>query len=329
MQQFKPRRVEAKMWSIGNLEVSGEQYSINDQFQQDSLKLADELNLDELDAARLYLDAQDETESTGRPALTNSLIRFHQRRKYTLDCLRLILQQASDVRGDEPEQEAIREDMRSLVTQITQPQNGVRYASKCLSAMEGIKAWLRSLAEKVNSASVLGQAPQSETVEAIEYQRVSLIKQHECLGIILLYLVKDNASNVEDFELVLESMKKADKYDSILGRLFLFKVIPFIHGWYMFIVHYLPALSAYVSRFGGDNIGTIGEARALHNKIFNRSANENSWGLKYVQAAFQTWWLAEYSSWYGDNHDGSLSDAQLDEGKFPTITLLIRLMRYS
>lgn len=121
------------------------------------------------------------------------------------------------MRGDEPEREAIREDMRGLVAQITQPQNGVRYASKCLATMDGIKAWLRSLAEKVNGASVLGQAPQSETLEAIEYQRVSLIKQHECLGVILLYLVKDNASNVEDFEFVLESLKKTDKYDNILG----------------------------------------------------------------------------------------------------------------
>jgi len=198
----------------GKLEVSGDEYTINDEFQQGALRLADDLNLDELDAARIFLEVQDETDSSGRPALTNSVIRFHQRRKCLLDCLRFILQQSADVNGNQE----TREGFQTIVAQIVQPQNGsARYTQRCLSSMGDIKSWLQRLAEKLNSASVLGQG-QVEALETIEYQRVRLVKQHELLGVILLYLVKENQSVVSDFEQVMETLRKADKYDNLLCK---------------------------------------------------------------------------------------------------------------
>ena len=84
--------------------------------------------------------------------------------------------------------------------------------------MGDVKSWLQRLAEKLSSASVLGQLQQVEVLETIEYQRVSLVKQHESLGVILLYLVKEGHSVVTDFEQVLEHLRKADKYDSLLCK---------------------------------------------------------------------------------------------------------------
>jgi nuclear pore complex protein Nup205 len=79
--------------------------------------------------------------------------------------------------------------------------------------------------------------------------------------------------------------------------------------------HYFPALSAYISRFGSQEGGaSIEEARALNDKYLNQ-ADEQPWLLPYVQAAFRAWWLAEYSSWYGEHYDGSLPQSQLDEGQ--------------
>jgi nuclear pore complex protein Nup205 len=52
----------------------------------------------------------------------------------------------------------------------------------------------------------------------LEYQRVSLVNQHESLAVILLYLVKESHSLVADFEQVMEIMRKADKYDNLLGE---------------------------------------------------------------------------------------------------------------
>lgn len=161
------------------------------------------------------MEAQAETDASGRPALTNSIIRFHQRRKCVLDCFRLLVQLSADVN----QEDELRTDLQAIVAQIVQPgDNSLRYTQRCLSSMGDVKSWFQRLAEKLNSASVLGQLQQVEVLETIEYQRVSLVKQHESLGVILLYLVKEGHSVVTDFEQVLERLRKADKYDSLLCK---------------------------------------------------------------------------------------------------------------
>ncbi|KAL2075236.1 hypothetical protein VTL71DRAFT_179 [Oculimacula yallundae] len=287
----KPRSDQSRQsLATGKLEISGDQYTINEDFQQGALQVANELNLDELEAARIFLEVQDETDSSGRSALTNSIIRFHQRRKTILDCLLLILQQSAD----EDQDEALREDLQAIVAQIVQPENGsTRYTQRCISSMEDIKLGLQGLADSLNRASLLGQAQQVEAVEAIEYQRVSLVKQHESLGVIVLYLVKENHSVEGDLDRVLGILRKTDKYDSLL-------------------LHYLPALSALIVRFGGSEPGRdMPDARALHNKIFARNDDNNAWALAYVHATVKALWLAEYSGWYAEHSDGSIPDRQL------------------
>jgi nuclear pore complex protein Nup205 len=200
---------------LGKLDVSGDEYTINGEFQQGALQLADELDLDEVDAAQIFLEAQGETDASGRPALSNSIIRFHQRRKCVLDCIRLILQLSADINQDDQ----LRADLQTIVNDIVQPgETPLRYTQRCLSSMNDIKSWLQRLAEKLSGASVLGQLQQAELLDMVEYQRVSLVNQHESLAVILLYLVKESHSLVADFEQVLEIMRKADKYDNLLGR---------------------------------------------------------------------------------------------------------------
>ena len=195
----------------GKLNVSDAEYSINDDFQQGALQLADELDVDELDAAQIFLEVQEETDASGRPALTNSIIRFHQRRTCVLDCLRLLLQMVVDVN----QEDELRADLKAVVNQAV-GDNSLRYTQRCLQSMGDIKMWLQRLADKLNSASVLGQLQQVDVLETIEYQRVNLLRQHESLAVILLYLVKEGHSVVADFELVLETLRKSDKYDNLL-----------------------------------------------------------------------------------------------------------------
>lgn len=197
----------------GRLDVAGDEYTINDEFQQGALQLADELDLDELEAARIFLEVQGESDSSGSPALTNAIIRFHQRRKCLLDCLLLILQQSADIN----QEDELRADLQGIVDRIVRSEDGSpRYTQRCLLSMGDIKVWLQRLADKMNSASVLGQGQQVEVSQAIEYQRVSLVKQNESLGVILLYLVKEGYSVLADFEALLETLRRADKYDNLL-----------------------------------------------------------------------------------------------------------------
>ena len=199
----------------GKIEVSGEEYAINEEFQQGALQLADELNIDELEAAKIFLEAQSETDASERPVLTNAIIRFHQRRKTQLDCVRLVLQICVDV----DKEESLRIDLQEFVSNVVRPKGtSPKYVQKCLSTMGDIRSWLQKVADKLNGASVLGQQQNPELLETLDYERVSLVKQHESLGVIVLFLVKDNQSSVADFELVLETLRKADRYDNLLGE---------------------------------------------------------------------------------------------------------------
>lgn len=79
-------------------------------------------------------------------------------------------------------------------------------------------------------------------------------------------------------------------------------------------MHYFPALSAFISRLGGAEGGKVlADARALNNRIFAPVDDNNAWALPYVHAAFRVLWLAEYSSWYTENSDGSIPDNQLED----------------
>jgi nuclear pore complex protein Nup205 len=201
----------------GKLDFNGG-FSVNQEFQQTALQVADDLDLDELDAARICIDSQTESEISGRSLNICSILRFHQRRKYLLDCLRLMLQLADDVDREED----LREGLREVIREITLGQGASNcstiYVQRCLTSMTDIKAWLQKLVDKLNSASVVGKGRQEELEEATEYQRVSLVGQHESLGVIVLYLIKMDYLNVSDFELILETIRTADKYDHLLRK---------------------------------------------------------------------------------------------------------------
>lgn len=201
----------------GKLQAQGDEYAINDEFQQCALQLADALDLDEMESARIVLEAQKDTEVLGRSILESSIVRFHQTRKYLLDCFRLILQHSVDINVED----GIREAFEDVVRRVLQTQDGTtsgtKFVQKCLKSMGDMKIFLHNLADKLNGASVLGQTQKPEFSETIEYQRVSLIQQHESLGVIVHYLVKASYSSPEDFDTFLDVLKRADKYDNLLG----------------------------------------------------------------------------------------------------------------
>lgn len=178
--------------------------------------MAGSLNLDELEAAELFLDAQSDSDATGRPARTCAIIRFHRRRKELLDCLCLTLKLTYD---------DINQDLKSwlhgLIDQIVEPQdtnNESRFIPRCLSSMDEIRVWLQELS---TLAIVTNQQTKTDgalaKLESIEYERASLVKQHESLGVIVFYLAK-NSSIMSDFESVLETMRKMERYDEVLRK---------------------------------------------------------------------------------------------------------------
>ncbi|KJZ72867.1 hypothetical protein HIM_07811 [Hirsutella minnesotensis 3608] len=274
------------MIKSGKISLDNMEYTVNDKFQQDALLLSDEIDLDELEAARCLLDSQNDTNVLGRSLLECGIIRFHQQRKYLLDALRLLLEfhSAEEDDNDSNALEAIRIFVATRLLQ-SQPNAVKRHIPKCMSAMARIKILLQRLGDKIAAAQTLSIGPTvglSEEMETIEFSRLSLIQQHELLGVILCRFIEKRQADISDFLDFVSTLKKVDKYDSLL-------------------LHLVPAVGAYISIFGSTEGGyDLIKVRELNNKLLP-PADDSTWPLPQLHAAFRAWWLAEYSGFYLDD----------------------------
>jgi nuclear pore complex protein Nup205 len=153
------------------------------------------------------------------------VIRFHQQRKYVLDSFRLFLELNNmDYDGEEPSAlETIKAYVDTRLLQKTSSDASKRLATRCLRAMGEIKTWLQRLGEKLTAAQTLGTVPTDELpeeLETVEFSRVSLIQQHEALGVILCECVDKGQAETADFLEFISVLKRWDKYDTLLGQCF-------------------------------------------------------------------------------------------------------------
>jgi nuclear pore complex protein Nup205 len=212
---------------VGKMTVNDESYSLNQYFQQSAIAFADEVDLDEIEAAQYLLESQEDPAIMGRSLLECAIIRFHQQRKFALDSVRLLLE--LDGVGEDPEDdededvmplEAVQVYVAERIYMSTVGSKRQPLLPLILPAMSNMKAWLQKLGDKVTAAQTLGQAGPgglSEEAETIEYTRVSLIQEHELLGVILCRLVTKRQATVKDFEDFLAHLRKLDRYDHLLG----------------------------------------------------------------------------------------------------------------
>jgi len=271
----------------GTLKLDEEEYTINDEFKQEIIQLSDALDLDELDAAKLYIQAQEDAGALDRSPLASSIILFHQQRQYILDCLRQALQIAGDPDSEEDDVRPFREFVSLVLqTQDGQIQSGSKYWRKCFQGMDEIEKMLQQIADRVQSVAMTGQLPSAEFTEIMDFQRTSLLKQHEALGAISYDLIKSNHTNLDDFRVLIARLKTMERYDALL-------------------IHYIPALAGSIGRFAAsENSCSLQEARSLHDSIVNAKDND-AWAMRNLQAAAKTWWLAEYSGRFIDSRGGS------------------------
>ena len=271
----------------GTIELDEEQYSVNPEFVEGTLLLADALDLDEINAARLFLDAQQDVEILERSNLVSAVIRFHEQRQFLLECLRLVLKHSTDEHLN-PDHRQVFHELITLIleTKDGPARNGSLYTQKCLSAMADIEKWLQVLGERFQGNLTLGQSSTPESNEVIGFQQVSLMQQHESLGAVLTHLIKASHTGVEDFYKVLDHLPKLDRWNNLA-------------------VHYVPVIMAFTSQYGPpEGSASLREARLLNTKIMDNNSSA-PWALRNLQAATVTWWLAEYSGWYVEPLTGS------------------------
>ncbi|KAL8900187.1 MAG: hypothetical protein Q9207_005813 [Kuettlingeria erythrocarpa] len=262
------------------VQIDDNEYSVNKEFQESSIQLADALNLDEVESAKLILEAQDDAELLGRSTIVSAVIAFHERRQFLLESLRMLMRSSRNLDCEE----ALRREQLQLVADILEIKDGpVRNASlftrKCLRAMADIELWINALAENYQGTLALGQATTPDYEELMSFQQASLAQQHESLGAIMTYLINGGHTSVEDFYKLLEHL-------------------PTIERWNDIAVHHVPSTLAFISQYGSPESGVSDqEAATLHKKIMD-GKDTSAWALRNLQAAFKTWWLAEYSGWH-------------------------------
>lgn len=216
--------------------VGGEEYSINDDFQQNTLSLADEIDLDELEAARCLLESQGDIYTLGRPLLECGIIRYHQQRKYLLDSARLLLdldRLDEDNYDDEDSPQGLDEVRAYAESTLIRPNASgpSRTLCRCLETMTTSRTWLQRLTDKFTAAHTIGSTGPgrySEELETVEFSRVSLLQQHELLAIILCRCIEKRTATKTDFIDFISVISKLDKYDSLLSE--------WLHGFAVHVI---------------------------------------------------------------------------------------------
>ncbi|KAL1838365.1 hypothetical protein VTJ49DRAFT_2774 [Mycothermus thermophilus] len=303
----KPPRNSAHRAELGTgkVKIDGEEYAVNEDFVNDCLKTADDLDLDELEAARILLDcdAEGDVETQSRPLWECAIIRFHQERRFLLDCMRLCLEIAADDELDEGLQDAFGAIVDEKIFGIPAPgapRTGdakKKFVPRCVEAIASVRSMLQSITDKAAARNLLQQANlvrAPENQETLDFSRSSLLEQHECLAAILHAAVEKRHATVNDFREFLKSLKKTDKYDH-------------------FLVHLFPVLAAYVTVFGSpEGLGDLQQSRQL-NQAICKPTDDDQWTLPYLGAAVRAWWIAEYSGWYIDDTAYDFQGINLDE----------------
>ena len=184
------------------------------------------MDLDEIEAAKLLLESEDDQVTLGRPLVECGLIRFHQQRKYLLDCMRLCINIAEDDLLPEEIQSGMGEYVSKNIFGAPAPGEPAvarrdQFVSRCTAAMQDIRSWLQKIADRVTAASVVYQslsAQPPEFQEAIDFSRLSLIQQHENLAVILCAAIEKRHAEAQDFTDLLQSLKRVERYDHLLSE---------------------------------------------------------------------------------------------------------------
>ncbi|KAI0180056.1 nucleoporin Nup186/Nup192/Nup205 [Hypoxylon sp. FL1284] len=303
----KPARKQGSRDAIlsGRVKISGEEYSFNKDFQELTLQVADELDLDEIEAAKLAILAEDSETALGRSRRECAIILFHTERVHMLKCVLLLLQLITD--EDQLLDESDNEGFGDLVQYVSQAilregvpgarrdPNKPRFVPICMAAMSDIRMWLQKLTERVASAAVLGRAEEAQFQESIEFTYLSLIQQHEFLSVILSFAIEKHAAVEQDFTDFLQVLKQATRYDAPL-------------------IHLMPVLGQYITIFGStEGSGSVEEARNLNKFVCQHTENDGR-TLPFLNGAIRAWWIAEYSGWYMEDAAGSgLPNIDIDE----------------
>lgn len=246
--------------------------------------------MDEVEAARLLILAQEQAPDLDRSPIASVIINFHKRRQFLLECLWLVIKISQDeLEVDNVQHLYFFRDYKKAVLNIADGtvENGSKYWQKCFNGLSDIETWLHKLSERSQRANMVGSISE-EGLELLQFETASLLTQHESLSVITSYLVRDTNGYTyhTDFSALLDKLRRLERHDLIM-------------------VHYLPIVLTFIARFGNADAGECTDQQRdnLNTKMLAEPENQQ-WSLRNLHAAVYMCWSAEYFSKYkADSRD--------------------------
>lgn len=305
-------QTDTDLSSLGKIEFNDDTIQVNEEFQAYAIDVAELLDLDQLEAARLlYIAFNDK--SYDRSPLYTAVLLFHTYRVFLLDCLRLCTHYASA--NNEGDSTRVPEIKAFCLQVFAGDGRDASFFTKCLAAMEDIEQWLARIAIRLNALQVIDAAT---SVEAgiLELQQDRLVRQHEALAEIMTDFEDFASTSQDNLQRMVEKAKKLEKYDVIA-------------------IHYMAPLSNMLFHFGTSEQRLVPEeAQRFHDEICS-TAEARSWKLRHFQAVMKTIWVSSYAARFQEavsaNRKDELADRfteALADGAFEFLLLVCREIKH-
>ncbi|TKA78674.1 hypothetical protein B0A55_04507 [Friedmanniomyces simplex] len=284
-EKSRQQLVPATTTQPDTLKIEDVEYRVNSDFRQSALAVADELNLDELDAAKLCVDVSpDDVSQAGTTLALRAVLHFHDHRRTLLECLRLILQQYNDALT--ADDDGLMSIFQGPVDVIMKAQNGPPDAgsgfwNRCVDGLTDVERFFKSMSDRQQTMIMTGQVPVGDAADALQAQQLLLTRQHESLVAVLVCLLNGRYAIEQP------------GYRSFISKAATFG------GSLDFAMHYVPALIASAARLGSNENTQSETSHSLH-KLFEAGPAQQQWKLPQLKAVAIVTWLAEYSRRYDD-----------------------------
>ena len=291
LDRSQPTEQEKEAYNKGKVILkseSGEQeYAITDEFKHISTALGTAVDLNEVEAAKLLVRDYGDTVAPNVAFIARATADYQDGRDLLLQSLRLVLQHAEDFEIEEELRlDLFQRTVKEILETNKSPENGSTFISKCLAGLHNLEERYTSVSSQLQTRETVGQLAGPEYDEILEFQKISLFKQHEALACILGYLFRGGYAGVSDLHKLCHAVQRWQKLDILL-------------------VHYLPAFSAAFRQFGSaESAVSLDQARNLNGIVgIKPKADQGAKALDPFSSILRIWWTVEYSSFFSPGHD--------------------------
>ncbi|KAK3680136.1 hypothetical protein LTR78_000513 [Recurvomyces mirabilis] len=267
------------------LKIGGLEYKVNTEFRQYAVKVADELDLDELEAAQLCLNvASDDAADEDLTMPDRAVLDFQHQRSAVLECMRLFLQQYNEIDDvDDPYvQELYQDAIGAILTSTSGPPDvGTELFRKCIKGLEEVETFLKRVADAKQTRLMTGSTSAGDLAGSAESQRLLLTRQHESLAAVLVLLLNGRFGITEiDYRQLITHATSVETTVDIA-------------------IHYIPIFVASAARFGAGLNTDLKVAKELH-LLYASGPTQLRWRMLDLRAAATTIWLAGFSHRFVD-----------------------------